>query len=121
MAYDPIIAPGELRHAITIQAASSTRDAFGEPVSTWATVLVARAKIESTTANAYKELVQDGAIAAQSTDVITMRWPGPTFDIKPGQRVVFQDNNYLIQAVDNLLRRNRVVRMFCMALDGDSN
>jgi SPP1 family predicted phage head-tail adaptor len=121
LAYDPIIRPGELRHLISIQKATNTRDPAGDPVSTWAVVLTARAKIESSISNAYKELVQDGAIAAQSTDVITIRWPGPTITLSPGMRVVFGDNTYLVQAVDNVLRRNRAVKLFCMAIDADSN
>ena len=38
---------GELRHAVQIQSASSTRDAAGQPVSTWNVVLSTRAKIEN--------------------------------------------------------------------------
>jgi head-tail adaptor len=121
MAYTVTINAGELRHQIFIQAASSTRDAAGQPVSTWNVVLLTRAKIESSLSNAYKELVQDGAIAAQSTDVMTIRWPGAAIALKPGMRVVFQDNTYLVQAVDNVLRRNRKVLLFCMAIDADSN
>jgi hypothetical protein len=84
-------------------------------------VLTTRAKIESTLSNTYKELVQDGAIASQSTDVMTIRWPGSSITLKPGMRVSFGDNTYLVQAVDNVLRMNRVVKLFCMVIDGDTN
>jgi SPP1 family predicted phage head-tail adaptor len=121
MAYDPTIRAGELRHVIVIQSPNTARDGAGQPISTWLPVLTTRAKIESSISNAYKELVQDGAIAAQSTDVMTIRWPGPSLNLKPGMRVVFGDNTYMVQAVDNVLRRNRVVKLFCMAIDADSN
>ena len=122
MPWNPLLLPaGDLRHAITIQQPSTTRDAAGQTVSTWTTVLTTRAKIESTTSNAYKELVQDGAIASQATDVFTLRWSGSSIDLKAGMRIQFGDNTYLVQAVDNVLRRNRVVKLFCMAIDADSN
>lgn len=122
MAFDPLyILPGDLRHKVTIQAPSTTRDAAGQPVSTWTDVLTTRAKIEGTTSTTYKELVKDGAIASQATDVFTLRWPGSSIDLKPGMRVVFGDNTYLVQAVDNILRRNRIVKLFCMAIDSDTN
>jgi head-tail adaptor len=122
MAFDPLyLLSGDLRHKVTIQQPSTTRDAAGQPVSTWITVLTTRAKIEGTTSNTYKELVQDGAIASQATDVFTLRWPGSSIDLKPGMRVLFGDNTLLVQAIDNVLRRNRVVKLFCMAIAADSN
>jgi SPP1 family predicted phage head-tail adaptor len=122
MAFDPlVIRPGDLSHIITIQQPSTTRDAAGQPVSTWTTVLTTWARIEGTTSNAYKELVQDGAIAAQATDVFTIRWPGSSIDLKPGMHVLFGDSTYLVSAVDNILRRNRVVKLFTLVIDGDSN
>jgi SPP1 family predicted phage head-tail adaptor len=122
MPFDPLFLPaGSLRHIVTVQSPSSTRDSAGQPISTWTTILTTRAQIESTTGSAYKELVQDGAIAAQSTDVFTLRWPGSSVDLQPGMRVLFQDNTYIVQAVDNALRRNRVVKLFTMAIDSDDN
>lgn len=122
MPIDPLfISAGDLRHSVTIQQPSSSRDAAGQPVSTWTTVLQTRAKSESTTSPAYKELVTPDAIAAQATDVFTLRWPGPSIDLAPGMRVTFGDNLYIVQAVDNVLRRNRVVKLFTMAIDADSN
>lgn len=112
---------GQLRHSITVTSASTTRDAAGQPVSTWDTVMTTRAKIESTTGGAYKELIQSGVISSQTTDVMTIRWPGSSVDLKSGMRVLFGDNTYLVQAVDNVLRRNRVVKLYCMAIDSDDN
>jgi head-tail adaptor len=122
MKQDPcILNPGELRHAITIQAPNSTRDAFGQPIDTWADVLPTRAKIESTGSLAYKMSFSNNALAAQSTDMITIRWPGPSVEIKPGMRAVFGNTIYLIQAADNVLHRNRVVRLACLVIDEGSN
>lgn len=115
------IQAGDLRHAVTITEASTTRDAAGQPVSTWTTVLATRAKIESTTTLNYKERIRDGVTSSQSTDLITIRWPGANVAIMSGMRVEFGDNTFLVQAVDNVLRRNRLVRLYCQVIDGDSN
>jgi SPP1 family predicted phage head-tail adaptor len=112
---------GTLRHSISITAPSATRDAAGQPVSTWNTVLTTRAAIQSTTTLSYKELIQSGEQSSQATDVVTIRWPGANVAIESGMRVTFGDNVYLVQAVDNVLRRNRVVKLYCMVIDGDTN
>jgi hypothetical protein len=36
-------------------------------------------------------------------------------------RIIFGDNTYLIQAVDNVLHRNRKVNLACIQIDADSN
>ena len=116
------IQPGELRNSIQIQAPSATdRDAAGQPVSTWDLVLTTRAKIEGTNSRTFKESFANNALASQSTDVLTLRWPGSSIVLVPGQRVIFGDNTYLVQAVDNVLRRNVKVCLACIAINGDSN
>jgi SPP1 family predicted phage head-tail adaptor len=118
---DLYIQPGELRDSVEIQAATDTRDAAGQPVSTWAAVLTARAKIEGTNSRTFKDSFSANALAAQSTDVVTLRWPGASIDLKPGMRLILGDNTYLVQGVDNVRRRNRKVVLACMVIDGDSN
>lgn len=112
---------GELRHAVQIQSASSTRDAAGQPVSTWNVVLTTRAKIENSGGQAYKESFSNSSLAAQSTDLLTIRWPGSSITVAPGMRVILGNNTFLVQDVDNVLHRNRVVRLACLMIDEDSN
>jgi SPP1 family predicted phage head-tail adaptor len=123
MPYDPTsqLQAGDLRHSITITAASTTRDQYGQPSKIWNTVLITRAKIQSTTTSSYKMLIQAGVETSQATHVITMRWPGSSISIESGMRVLFGDNTYQIEAVDNVLNRNRVVNLFCMVPNGDTN
>jgi SPP1 family predicted phage head-tail adaptor len=119
---DPLaIDPGELRHKIQIQQASSTRDAAGQPVSTWNVVLTTWAKIAAPGSMTYKERFANNTFSSQSSDFITIRWPGASITIEPGMRVIFGDNIYLIQAVDNVLHRNRKVNLACIQIDEDSN
>jgi head-tail adaptor len=112
---------GELRHAVQIQSASSTRDAAGQPVSTWNVVLTTRAKIENSGGQAYKESFSNSSLASQSTDLLTIRWPGSSITVAPGMRVIFGNSTFLVQDVDNVLHRNRVVRLACLMIDEDSN
>jgi hypothetical protein len=124
MAFDPLsIEPGDLRHSITIQAQNSAeRDPAGQPIpGDWTTILTTMASIESTTSASYKQQFQNNALAAQSTDLITIRWPGTSVTVAPGQRVVFGNDTFLIQAVDNVLRRNRKLRLACLIIDSNSN
>ena len=119
---DPLyIDAGSLRHLVQIQAPTATRDAVGQPMSAWATVLTARARIENTNSRTFKESFSGNALAAQSTDVLTIRYPGSAIDLVPGMRVIFEDNTYLVQGVDNVLRRNRKIVLACLVIDGDSN
>jgi head-tail adaptor len=124
MAYDPLaIDAGQLRHQITITVPNAgERNSFGQTTpSESTTVLTTWAKIESTTGAAYKQLIQSGVISSQTTHLITMRWPGSSVQIGPNMNVVFGDQTYLVQGVDNVLQRNRVVRLFCQVIDGEVN
>lgn len=120
MPYDPLyISAGALRNAVTITAQNPAQsDAAGQPIpGNWTTVLTTRASIRAATA---REQVQDGQVAAQATYIIVLRWPGSSVRIVTGQHVVFGNNTYLIQDVDNILQRNRVIKLTCIQIDGDS-
>ena len=121
---DPtIIQPGALRHKITIQSPNGNqRDAFGEPLSAdWTTVLSTRADIESTLTATYKSATGNDALTSQATDIITIRWPGSQVSITPDMRIVWGDQTFQINAIDNVLRRNRVLKIYCMTIDIGSN
>ncbi|HEV2324558.1 MAG TPA: phage head closure protein [Terracidiphilus sp.] len=110
---------GSLRHKVTIQAQDPAQcDAAGQPIpGAWTTVLTTRASIRSASA---REQVSDGQLASQCVYIIMIRWPGAAVRIVTGQRVVFGGNSYHIQDVDNILQRNRVVKITAIQVDGDS-
>ena len=122
---DPlVINPGELRHKIQIQkapAGAGDRDSAGQVVATWNVVLSTYAAIDGTNSHTFRDSFMNNALASQSTDAITIRWPGAAIEIRPGMRVVFGDNTFLIQAVDNVQRRNRKVVLACIGISEDSN
>ncbi len=51
-----------------------------------------------------------------------MWYPGASVTLAPGQQVTDEHGDkYLIQAVVNVLKRNRVIRLYCLGIDEDSN
>jgi SPP1 family predicted phage head-tail adaptor len=117
---DPlVIMPGQLRHSIIIQQSNATRDAAGQSVDIWETVRMTFAGFENTSGRAFKDSFSSNALAAQSTELITVRWT--PVDIKPGMRVQFGGHLFLIQAVDNVQRRNRKILLACIAIAESSN
>ncbi|MGA2650416.1 MAG: phage head closure protein [Terracidiphilus sp.] len=114
-----ILQPGTLKHLITIQSKSATRDASGQPGSTWTTVLTTRASIESTASLSFKWSFQNSVLAANATDCITLRYP-VSVDIVPGMQIIWNGDTYLVQDVDNVQRRNRVIVLACIGVDTGS-
>jgi SPP1 family predicted phage head-tail adaptor len=113
---DPcVIQPGELKHAITINAPSSTRDASGQIGATWTTVLTTRAKIESTSSQTFRFSFQNSTLASDTTDCITIRYPA--VELAPGYQIVYGDQTYLVNDVDDIQRRHRVLVMACTSVD----
>lgn len=110
---------GSLRHRVLIQQASSTRDAAGQLVQTWNTVRTTFAKIEGTSSRSFRDSFSNNALAAQSTDLVTVRWT--PLNLEPDMRVAFGGRMYLIQGVDNVQRRNRKVLLACIVIDEGSN
>jgi head-tail adaptor len=121
---DPLIIPsGALRNAITIQSPTGTQDANGGPSKDgWSDVLKCFAAIMTTRT---AEQFQEGFVS-QVVHQITIRWPGPSVPILANMRVVVdpvpggKSSMYLIQAVENVQQRNRVVRMTCLEIDNST-
>lgn len=118
MAYDPLLLqPGSLRASITIEAPSVSGDAFGSGGGTWDAILNTRASIQ---AISQRELTQDAQTVAQVSHVIKIRYPGATVAITAGCRVLSGTAVYNIQTVENVLNRNRVIKLLCVAIDASS-
>lgn len=118
---DPLAIPaGALRMPIAIQTQSTAPSPSGQPVATWATFLTTMAAISTTSS---REVYQAQQFTSQVTHRVTIRWPGSTVVIQEGQRVVYQPfasvtHTYLIQAVENVQERNRVMNLMCLEIDG---
>ena len=108
------LAAGRLRHTVALEQPSTVPDSFGQPVESWTTVWQGRAAIETVTA---RELYQSGQFTDQISHIVTMRWPGPAVPLATGMRVSFGSHAYKVQAVNNILERNRVVELLVLELN----
>ncbi len=118
MTFDPLyIQPGSLRHSITIQSPSSQRDAAGQPITTWDNVLTTRASI---IAASQREQVQGADATSLVTHTVTVRYPGALIRIVSGQRISHGSDIYLIQTVNNVMQRNRVLKLMCLQVDASA-
>lgn len=120
MAYgdDPLILNGgDLRHEVSFAHAAADQDASGQNINRWKPYLTARAKIENLSG---QQLFQAGVLSSRAIWCITIRWPGFTIAIKAGDRAFFQAHTFVVQIVDNILERNRVLKLTCLEIDGES-
>jgi SPP1 family predicted phage head-tail adaptor len=114
------INPSQLRHLVQIQKEGTAVDAAGGQSSTgWETI---RSPWASITAAAKKEDYQSAQFSSQVTDIIAIRWAAAPV-ITPGMQVIFVDSAYtthvyLIQAVDNVDKRNMLINLMCLEING---
>ena len=88
---------GKLNRRITIEQRSTTQDAIGQPVETWTTVATVWADVRSTNGLSFiKEAIK--ADADVSISRVSFRIRHRT-GINAGMRVVFNTENYDIEAV----------------------
>lgn len=120
--FNPLaINPGELRHQITIQSQSTTRDpATGEPSSTWNDVLATRASIATVSSLERYQRGSAGEFVAQVSHLVKIRWPGASYGLAGGMRVMFGMRTFVIQTVENVEERNRIVNLACLEVNGSS-
>jgi SPP1 family predicted phage head-tail adaptor len=102
-----IINPADLRHSIQIQERSTTQDQYGQPLEVWCTLITTRARIRTLS---LREQFAQAGFSSQATHQITMRWQG-SVPLQAGQRIVFGTRVFLVQSVENVLERNRVINL----------
>jgi SPP1 family predicted phage head-tail adaptor len=110
---------GRLNRRIEIQAPATGQDSFGQPLTTWTTILRTWAALD----------IQNSALIYSTAEFmskvtyrITIRWQ-PNIVIAPNQRVVSIDaigtkHTYEIQAVLNDKAANKQITLMCYELDG---
>ncbi len=110
--HDPLtIEAGILRHAVSIQTQTTAQDSFGQQRTTWTSVLDTRASIRTLTLS---ERSSASGFVSEATHLITMRYQSAVA-LTAGMRVAYETHTYLLQAVENVLERNRVIT--CLALE----
>lgn len=99
--------PGRLRHRVTIQTPSITRDASGGEVVVWVDSAVRRAEIKPLSG---REQLLAQQVNAQLTHDVTMRYDSL---LAPTARLLFGARVLYIPGVMNEEERNRYVTMRC--------
>jgi SPP1 family predicted phage head-tail adaptor len=114
--YDPLFIPaGSLRHKIVIKQPNTTPDAFGQTsTSTGTTILTTRASINTLS---QRESAQANALTSLVTHSITFRYPGDSIQLQAGMEVDYRSHIFKVQAVDNVLMRNRVMKLLVLSLN----
>lgn len=96
-----------LRHRLTIQTATSTRDGFGQPIQTWANTGTIRASIKQLSGT---ELVNAKQVDGEVTHVLGARYQsGLTIE----NRLVFDGRTFGILNVNDVEERHRDLEILC--------
>ena len=103
-----------MRDKVTLQRQSTTQDAMGHPVDTWADIETRRCDITPRTGR--EKLYQSG-IYGDADVLISMRYDSTMAATRPFDRFVDRRNSpetiYDIQSVINVENRNRELLFVC--------
>ncbi len=100
---------GKLRHPITIQSSSTTRNTNGETVPIWQDVANRRASVEPLSG---REMWQARQIDASVTHRVTLR-ADAALNITPKMRVLFNGRIFDINFADKPDEITRKYNLFC--------
>jgi SPP1 family predicted phage head-tail adaptor len=104
---------GELKRPITVEAPSTTQDAFGQPTSTWTRVVQTWASINTVTS---KELYALGSgFTSQVTHRVTVRYD-LAVTINAGYRVCYMGRHFQVQAVSDPDEQRVQRNLLCLEL-----
>jgi len=102
---------GELRHRVTIQEKSVTRNSYGEEVITWGDVATVWAAVEPLARGPRgREFIEAQRAGAEITTLIRMRYRS---GIAPEMRVVYGSHTYDIKSVVHVEERQRELHLMC--------
>lgn len=99
------VRPGALRHYITIEQKTVTRDSYGAEVVTWSTFAQAWAGIQPLNG---RELIAAQAVQSEITGKIIMRY---MTGVKAAMRVSYEGKYYDIKAVIDPLLQHRELQL----------
>ena len=102
---------GELKHVVSIQAKTKTRDSVGSWVETWSEFAKTRAKISAISAS---EQVKNQQIENQITHKVTIRYQS---GIIPEMRVVYNSRIFeIVGPPINVREENRWLELLCVEM-----
>ncbi len=116
MPYDPLyVEAGKLRNRVTLQRSSASPDVLGQRNSTWVPFYSCWASLDQISS---KLIFQTGNLSSSVSHKMRIRYPGSSYTISPGNRVVFGSHTYQIVSVDNVQERNIVLEILLLEING---
>jgi SPP1 family predicted phage head-tail adaptor len=107
---DPCALPaGDLRHTITFLQRSISTDNTGN-VEAWSSYGTARAKVEPYRGT---DLIRAGQDVTQTFITISTRYRA---DVDATMRILHDTHTYVIQGIEDLLGKHRVLRFTCLGI-----
>lgn len=98
---------GKLRHQVTIQQATETRNTLGEAIRTWSTVATVWASVEPLRGREFFDAEQ---VQSEISQRVRMRYRS---GIKPTMRLLYGSRILQIQAVIDVDERHREIHLMC--------
>ena len=95
---------GSLRHRITLQQPTESRDSFQEMVTTWTDVATVPAAIDWGSGRRFLEAKQ---LNAEVEGIVLIRYRS---DIQPEWRIKYDDRYFEILSISNIQERDRISR-----------
>ena len=107
---------GRLRHRITIERLTATKDAHGQPTDTWERLTSRKAAIDQAGGSEY---IASDAENSRTVVTIRMRYDSITKTITTKDRIVHGGVNYdIVQPPQNMQMKNRDLLFTCEATNG---
>jgi len=100
---------GKLRHPVTIQTPTRTKDDLGGYTETWATLTETWAWV-SPVSGAYAERLVGAKVAAATTHLITIRYVA---GVTTSCRIVFGTRTFDVRGISNLDERDKTLMLAC--------
>lgn len=104
------IAIGEMRHRITIQILSASKDSFQQEIKGWTNFETVWAKIEPLSGREFFEAQQ---MNAEITHRITMRYMK---GLNPKMRIMYGERIFDIKTILNIEEKNIELQILCKEL-----
>ncbi len=107
-----MVRAGILRHRVTIQRATSTKDALGGDVLTWATLATVWAEVRPLSG---REAIEAGRISSTANVWITIRYRD---DVTPLMRVSWRGRVFEINQIENQGTADVALVLWCTEVQG---
>lgn len=103
-----------MRHRLTVERRSATKDAMGGMVDSWSTLLTCRCDFQPLSG---REYIGGGAMQSEASVRFIIRYDSTTATIQPSDRILFGSVYYNILHVANSGGRNQMLELTCAEND----